>query len=74
MLHITFAIETLAGVATCGEEGGRTVSSYELDAAQSIQNKFFSPYFGPSRRLLKEGIRAFVIPFFVTRNEKRHIQ
>jgi len=34
------AVETLAGVATCGE-GGKAGSSYELDAAQSIQNKFF---------------------------------
>ena len=44
MLHIIFsmgAVETLAGVATCGVGGGRTGSSYELDAAQSIQSKFF---------------------------------
>jgi hypothetical protein len=42
MLHIIFsmgAVETLAGVATCGEEGGRAGSSYELDAARSIQSK-----------------------------------
>ncbi len=36
------AVETLAGVATCGEGGVRAGSSYELDAAQSIQSKFFS--------------------------------
>ena len=45
MLHIIFsmgAVETLAGVATGGEGGGRAGSSYELDAAQSIQSKFFS--------------------------------
>jgi hypothetical protein len=30
------AVETLAGVATCGEGGGRAGSSYELDAGQSI--------------------------------------
>jgi hypothetical protein len=36
------AVETLAGVATCGEGGGRAGSSYELDAARSIQSKFFS--------------------------------
>jgi hypothetical protein len=41
------AVETLAGVATCGE-GGKAGSSYELDAAQSIQNKFLFPYFRPS--------------------------
>jgi hypothetical protein len=45
MLHIIFskgAVETLAGVATCEEGGGgRAGSSYELDAAQSIQSKFF---------------------------------
>ena len=44
MLHIIFsmgAVETLAGVATCGEGGGMAGSSYELDAAQSIQSKFF---------------------------------
>ena len=35
------AVETLAGVATGGEGGGRAGSSYELDAAQSIQSKFF---------------------------------
>ncbi len=78
MLHIIFSmgvVETLAGVATGGEGGGgRAGSSYELDAAQSIQSKFFSPYFGPSGRLLMEGIRAFQIVFFITCNEKRHIQ
>ncbi len=45
MLPIIFsmgAVEILAGVATCGEGGGRAGSSYELDAAQSIQSKFFS--------------------------------
>jgi hypothetical protein len=44
MLLIIFsmgAVETLAGVATCWEGGGRAGSSYELDAAQSIQSKFF---------------------------------
>ncbi len=44
MLHIIFpmgAVETLAGVSTCGEGGGRAGSSYELDAARSIQSKFF---------------------------------
>ncbi len=77
MLHIIFnlvAVKTLAGASTCGLGEGRAGSSYELDAAQSIQSKFFSPYFGHSGRLLMEGIRAFQIPFFVTCNEKRHIQ
>ncbi len=44
MLHIFFsmgAVETLAGVATGGEGGGLAGSSYELDAAQSIQSKLF---------------------------------
>ncbi len=44
MLSIIFsmgAVEILAGVATCGEGGGRAGSSYEPDAAQSIQSKFF---------------------------------
>ena len=44
MLHIIFsmgAVETLAGVATGGEGGGRAGSSYELDATQNIQSKFF---------------------------------
>jgi len=34
----------------------------------------FSPYFRPSGRLPIEGIRAFQIVFYVTCNEKRHIQ
>ena len=44
MLHIIFsmgAVETLAGVATGGEGGRGAGSSYELDAAQSIQSKYF---------------------------------
>jgi hypothetical protein len=44
MLHLIFsmgAVKTLAGVATCGEGGGVAASSYELDAARSIQSKFF---------------------------------
>ena len=44
MLHIIFnlvAVKTLAGAATCGLGEGRAGSSYELDAAQSIQSKFF---------------------------------
>ena len=44
MLHIIFSmgsVETLAGVATGGEGGRRAGSSYELDAAQSIQSEFF---------------------------------
>ena len=36
------AVETLAGVATCREGGGRAGSSYELDAAQNTPSKFFS--------------------------------
>jgi hypothetical protein len=36
------AEENLAGVATCREGGGRAGSSYELDATQNTQNKFFS--------------------------------
>jgi hypothetical protein len=37
------AVENLAGVATCREGGGgRAGSSYELDAAQNTQSKFFS--------------------------------
>ena len=77
MLHIIFnlvAVKTLAGAATCGLGEERAGSSYELDAAQSIQSKCFFPYFGPSGRLLMEGIIAFQIVFFVTCNEKRHIQ
>jgi hypothetical protein len=45
LLHIIFAVaaeKTLVGVATCGERGGRAGSSYELDAARSIQSKSFS--------------------------------
>ncbi len=41
-LHIKFAavaVETLPGVATGGERGGRAGSSYKLDAARSNQNK-----------------------------------
>jgi hypothetical protein len=44
MLHIIFnlvAVKTLAGAATCGLGEGSAGSSYELDAAQSIQSKFF---------------------------------
>jgi hypothetical protein len=66
------AVETLAGVATGGEGGGRAGSSYELDAAQSIQSKLFSPYFGPSGRLLMEGIRAFQIVFLLLVMKKTH--
>jgi hypothetical protein len=54
----------------CGR-GVMAGSSYELDAAQSIQSKFFFSYFGPSGRLLMEGLRAFQIPFFETCNEKK---
>jgi hypothetical protein len=45
MLHIIFkiftaaAVESLPGVATGRERGGRAGSSYKLDADQSIQNK-----------------------------------
>ncbi len=48
MWHIIFAVavvEIMEGVATCGEGGGRAGSSYELDAAQSIQSKIFSIFF-----------------------------
>ncbi len=38
---VLVAVKTLAGVATCGVGEGRAGSSYELDAAQSIQSKFF---------------------------------
>jgi hypothetical protein len=44
MLHIIFylvAVKILAGAATCGLGEGRAGSSYELDAAQSVQSKFF---------------------------------
>jgi hypothetical protein len=44
MFHIIFvlvAVKTLAGVATCRKREGRAGSSYELDATQSIQSKFF---------------------------------
>jgi hypothetical protein len=44
MLHIIFvlvAVKTLAGAATSGFGEGRAGSSYELDAAQSIQSKLF---------------------------------
>ena len=44
MLHIIFnlvAVKTLAGAATCGLGEGSAGSSYELDAAQSIQSKSF---------------------------------
>ena len=44
MLHIIFvlvAVKTLAGAATCELGEGRAGSSYELDAAQSIQSKSF---------------------------------
>jgi hypothetical protein len=73
MFHIIFAktaVETLAGIATCGERGGRAGSSYELDAARSIQSKFISHILA-----LPGGcLRAFQIPFFVSCNEKRHIK
>jgi hypothetical protein len=45
LVQIIFAVaalETLVGVATCGERGRRAGSSYELDAAQSVQSKSFS--------------------------------
>ena len=45
LIHIILAVaaeKTLVGVATCGERGGRAGSSYELDAARSIQSKSFS--------------------------------
>jgi hypothetical protein len=76
MLHIIFsmgAVETLAGVATCGKEGGGLEVHMNL-MPPGVSKVSFSPYFGPSGRLLMEGIRAFQIQFFVTCNEKRHIQ
>jgi hypothetical protein len=41
MLHIIFAVGSSKnlGVSTCREGGERAGSSYELDAAQSIQSK-----------------------------------
>jgi hypothetical protein len=76
ILHISFAVavvETLAGVATCGEGGGGMEVHMNL-ILPGVSKVTFSPYFGPSGRLLMEGIRAFQIPFFDTCNEKRHIQ
>jgi hypothetical protein len=72
MLPIIFsmgAVETLAGVATCGEGGKRAGSSYELDAAQSIQSKFFHIFW-----TFWAASYGRQIQFFVTCNEKRHIQ
>jgi hypothetical protein len=63
MFHIIFymgAVETLAGVATYGEGDGMAGSSYELDAAQSIQSKLFSIFWTFWAALI-EGIRAFQI-------------
>ncbi len=75
MLHIIFsmgAVETLAGVATCGEGGGGGLEVHmNLMPPWVSKVSFFLPYFGPSRRLLMEGIRAFQIPYFVTCNEKK---
>jgi hypothetical protein len=36
------------------------------------KSKFFSPYFEPSGRHQKEGIRAFKIPFYATFNEEKN--
>ncbi len=78
MLHIIFAmgaVETLAGVATCGEGGGGGGMEVHMNLMPpGVSKVSFFPYFGPSGQLLMEGIRAFQIPFFVTCNEKRHIQ
>jgi hypothetical protein len=74
MLHIFFsmgAVETLAGVATCG--GGGLEVHMNLMPPRVSKVSYFS-IFGPSGWLLMEGIRAFQIQFFVTYNEKRHIQ
>ena len=76
MLHIIFsmgAVETLAGIATGGEGGGGLEVHMNLMPPRVSKASFF-PYFGPSGQLLMEGIRAFQIVFFVTCNEKRHIQ
>jgi hypothetical protein len=56
-----------------GRGGGGLEVHMNLMPPRVYKVSFF-PYFGPSGRLLMEGIRAFKIPFFVTCNEKRHIQ
>ncbi len=78
MLHIIFfmgPVESLAGVATGGEGGGGGGLEVHMNLMPPRVSKVsIFPYFGPSGRLLREGIRAFQIVFFVTCNEKRHIQ
>jgi hypothetical protein len=76
MLQIIFAVaavENLVGVATC-REGGRGLEVHMNLMPPRIPKVSFFLYFGPSERLEMEGIRAFKIPFYVTCNEKRHIQ
>ncbi len=74
MLRILFAVaavETWAGVATCKGGGQEVHMNLMLPGVFKVS---FFPYFGPSGRLLMEGIRAFQIPFFGSCNEKRHTQ
>jgi hypothetical protein len=67
------AVENLAGVATCREGGGRAGNSYELDAAQNTQSKFFS-YILDLLGGLNGRHKSLPNSSYVTCNEKRHIQ
>jgi hypothetical protein len=68
------AVENLAGVATLREGGGRAGSSYELDAAQNTQSKFFSYIFWTFWAASNGRHKSLSNSFYVTCNEKRHIQ
>jgi hypothetical protein len=64
------AVDSLAGVATCGEGGRGLEVHMNLMPPRVSKVSFFSPYFGPSGRLLIEGIRAFQIPFLLFKMKK----
>ncbi len=76
MLHIIFvlvAVKHWQELQHVGKGRGGLEVHMNLMPPRVSKVNFF-PYFGPSGRLLMEGIRAFQIPFFVTCNEKRHMQ
>jgi hypothetical protein len=73
MLHTIFAaaaVASLAGVATSGE-GGRAVTSCELDAAWSNQSNFFSlQIFDPQGAFLLKAKEPSKISFLLLVMEK----
>jgi hypothetical protein len=73
LFYIIFAVaaeKTLVGVATCGERGGRAGSSYELDAARSIQSKSIPHILDLPGGFIWKALESSNVHY----NEKRHVQ